>query len=161
MTIPKKYIPNVLTNTDAKKQNSYIKKSRKMYWKGQYFNRPKVVSYKQRKSRHVNKAKQVYNIANVVPNNELAKKCQCSLKTLKKIVNKGRGAYYSSGSRPNQSAESWGLARLGSALTGGYSSVIDFHLLHEGCNHDGKAYRMAKQTCKKMSRCGKYMDAIS
>lgn len=161
MTIPKKYIPNVLTNTDAKKQNSYIKKSRKMYWKGKYFNRPKVVSYKQRKSRHVNKAKQVYNIANVVPNKELAKKCQCSLKTLKKIVNKGRGAYYSSGSRPNQSAESWGLARLGSALTGGYSSVIDFHLLHEGCNHDGKAYRMAKQTCKKMSRCGKYMDAIS
>jgi len=159
MAIPKKYVPNVLTKTDAKKQKSYISKSRKMYKKGNYFNRPKVVSYKTRKSRHVNKAKKVYNIDNVVPNKELAKKCQCTLKTLKKIVNKGRGAYYSSGSRPNQSAESWGLARLASALTGGYSSVIDFHLLHEGCNHDGKAYKMAKRTCKTMGRCRKYLEA--
>ena len=158
MNIPKKYVPDVLTNKDSKKQKSYIKKSRKMYKKGKFFNRPKVKSYKTRKSRHVNKAKKVYNVDKVSVNNELAKKSQCSLNTLEKIVNKGRGAYYSSGSRPNQSAESWGLARLGSALTGGYSSVIDFHLLHEGCNQDGKAYKMAEKTCKKMGRCGKYID---
>lgn len=156
MNIPKKYVPDILTNNDSKKQRSYIKKSRKMYKKGKYFNRPKVKSYKTRKSRHVNKAKKIYNVDNVVPSNELAKKSQCSLNTLEKIVNKGRGAYYSSGSRPNQTAESWGLARLGSALTGGYSSVIDFHLLDEGCNHNGKAYKMAKKTCKKMGKCQKY-----
>ena len=156
MNIPKKYVPEILTNSDSKKQKSYITKSRKLYKKGKYFNRPKVKSYKTRKSRHVNKAKKIYNVDNVVPSNELAKKSQCSLNTLGKIVNKGRGAYYSSGSRPNQTAESWGLARLGSALTGGYSSVIDFHLLDEGCNHNGKAYKMAKKTCKKMGKCHKY-----
>jgi hypothetical protein len=86
------------------------------------------------------------------------KDCVNYKQTIEKIVNKGRGAYYSSGSRPNQSADSWGLARLGSALTGGYASVIDFHLLHEGCNHNGKAYQMAKRTCEKMGRCGKYIE---
>lgn len=158
MSISKKYVPGILTNKDTKKQKSYIKKSRTMYKKGKYFNRPKVKSYKTRKSRHIVKAKKIYNVDKVTPNNELSEKSQCSLNILEKIVNKGRGAYYSSGSRPNQSADSWGLARLGSALTGGYASVIDFHLLHEGCNHNGKAYQMAKRTCKKMGRCGKYIE---
>ena len=36
---------------------------------------------------------------------ELSKKTGCSIKTLKKIVKKGMGAYYSSGSRPNQTRE--------------------------------------------------------
>lgn len=31
---------------------------------------------------------------------------------LNKVENKGRGAYYSSGSRPGQTAESWGKARV-------------------------------------------------
>jgi|TARA_B110000285_G_scaffold233633_1_gene308006 hypothetical protein len=158
--IPTRYIPKVLTTKDTKKQKAYIKKSRKLYKKGIYFNRPSVKSYKTRKSNHVNNAKRIYKVDTVVPNKAFARKTQCSLNTLKKIVNKGRGAYYSSGSRPNQSAESWGLARLGSALTGGYSSVIDFHLLHKGCNHNGKAYKMAKKTCKNMGRCSKQLDKI-
>ena len=159
--IPTKYVPShILTAKDTKKQKSYIRKSRKMYKKGVYFNRPLVKSYKTRKSNHVNNTKRIYGVNTVVPNKELATKTQCSLNTLKKIVNKGRGAYYSSGSRPNQSAESWGLGRLGSALTGGHSSVIDFPLLHKGCNHNGKAYKMAKKTCKKMGRCTKYLNKI-
>ncbi len=42
-----------------------------------------------------------------------------------KIINKGQGAYYSSGSRPNQTAYSWGLARLASVIMGGPSRKID------------------------------------
>tara|TARA_R100000231_G_scaffold112533_1_gene83426 strand:+ start:179 stop:601 length:423 start_codon:yes stop_codon:yes gene_type:complete len=42
-----------------------------------------------------------------------------------KIINKGRGAYFSSGSRPNQTPESWGLARLASVILGGPSRRID------------------------------------
>lgn len=42
-----------------------------------------------------------------------------------KIILKGKGAYYSSGSRPNQTAHSWGLARLASVILGGPSRRID------------------------------------
>jgi hypothetical protein len=42
-----------------------------------------------------------------------------------KIIDKGMGAYFSSGSRPNQTPESWGLARLASVILGGPSRKID------------------------------------
>jgi hypothetical protein len=42
-----------------------------------------------------------------------------------KIIDKGMGAYYSSGSRPNQTPASWGLARLASVILGGPSRRID------------------------------------
>ena len=42
-----------------------------------------------------------------------------------KIIDKGMGAYYSSGSRPNQTPSSWGLARLASVILGGPSRRID------------------------------------
>ena len=41
------------------------------------------------------------------------------------IKDKGEGAYYSSGSRPNQSPQSWGIGRYSSVLTGGPSRKID------------------------------------
>ena len=41
------------------------------------------------------------------------------------VIKKGQGAYYSSGSRPNQTPFSWGLGRLGSVLLGGPSRRID------------------------------------
>ena len=43
----------------------------------------------------------------------------------KKIIDKGMGAFYSSGSRPNQTATSWGLARLSSVILGGPARKID------------------------------------
>tara|TARA_B100000519_G_scaffold107472_1_gene93138 strand:- start:1146 stop:1553 length:408 start_codon:yes stop_codon:yes gene_type:complete len=43
----------------------------------------------------------------------------------KKIMDKGKGAYYSSGSRPNQTASSWAYARLASVILGGPARKID------------------------------------
>ena len=43
----------------------------------------------------------------------------------KKIIAKGMGAYYSSGSRPNQTPMSWGRARLASVILNGPSRRID------------------------------------
>jgi hypothetical protein len=43
----------------------------------------------------------------------------------KQIIDKGKGAYFSSGSRPNQTPTSWGLARLASVILGGASRRID------------------------------------
>tara|TARA_R100001594_G_scaffold24591_1_gene48268 strand:+ start:230 stop:625 length:396 start_codon:yes stop_codon:yes gene_type:complete len=42
-----------------------------------------------------------------------------------KILAKGKGAYYSSGSRPNQTPTSWALARLASVIVGGPARKID------------------------------------
>ena len=39
----------------------------------------------------------------------------------KKIIDKGMGAYFSSGSRPNQNPTSWGLGRLASVILNGPS----------------------------------------
>jgi len=42
-----------------------------------------------------------------------------------KIIMKGKGAYFSSGSKPNQTPYSWGLARLASVIMGGNARKID------------------------------------
>ena len=63
---------------------------------------------------------------------------------LEKIVNNGRGAYYSSGSRPNQTAESWGLARLASAITGANACKVDYDILLMGCKPTSKPLQLCK-----------------
>jgi hypothetical protein len=152
--VPQKYIPKVLTQKDKKKQKRSLKKSRKLYKKGIYYSRPKVKSFKSKKSNHINNARKMYKIEKILPSRELSKKTKCSKKALEQIVSKGRGAYYSSGSRPNQTAESWGRARLASAITGGYSSAIDYHILKKGCKPKSKVLKMARKTCKiKKRKC--------
>jgi len=73
----------------------------------------------------------------------------CSQKALAKIVNKGAGAYYSSGSRPNQTAQSWGIARLASAITAGKAAAVDYTILERGCKPSSKALRLAKTARRK------------
>ena len=79
----------------------------------------------------------------------LAKKTGCSLNALKEIERKGRGAMYSSGSRPNQTASSWSIARIASAITGGKSAAVDYDILEKGCTHKSKALSLAKMSRKK------------
>jgi hypothetical protein len=143
MSIPTRYIPKRLSRTDTVKQRNSIKKSRQEYTRKKYYLRPDVKSFVSKPSNHVSNAKRIYKVKNVKPSYELVRKTGCSLRTLEKIVNKGRGAYYSSGSRPNQTPDSWGYARLASAVTGGKSSVIDYHLLKTGCKKKSKALRLA------------------
>ena len=88
-------------------------------------------------------------IKNITPNAELAQKTGCSLSALKKIVRKGEGAYYSSGSRPNQTPQSWGLARLASSITAGKAAAVDYDILEEGCDHNKKAFILANKSKKK------------
>lgn len=147
--VPKKYIPDRLSNKDKKQQEKQLKKSRKLYKKGKYFTRKKVKSFTSKKSGHILKAEKMYNISNVAPSKELSKKTGCSLDALNAIVKKGQGAYFSSGSRPNQSAHSWGYARLASSITGGKSAAVDFHILQNSCKKTGKAYKNALKSRKK------------
>ena len=46
-----------------------------------------------------------------------------------KILAKGKGAYMTSGSRPNQTPDSWANARLASVLTGGNALKVDKDLV--------------------------------
>ncbi len=68
---------------------------------------------------------------------------------MKQIVKKGEGAYYSSGSRPNQTARSWGIARLASSITSGKSSAVDYNIIDKECHHNKLAYKLADKAKKK------------
>ena len=149
MNIPIKYIPYRLSSKDKKTQIIMLQKSRKMYKKNKYYTRKKVASYTSKPSKHIINARKLYNIGSIVPSKELSKATGCSIDSLKQIVRKGEGAYYSSGSRPNQTARSWGLARLASAVSGGKSASVDFNILEKGCNHKKTAFILAKQSRKK------------
>ena len=146
---PIRYLPNKLTKKDKQKQAKLLVKSKKLYKKHVYYNRPKVSSYKNKPSNHIVNAQRIYNIKNISPNKELALKTGCSLNALKQIVKKGEGAYYSSGSRPNQTAQSWGLARLASSITGGKAAAVDYDILDKGCKHNKKAFILANKSKRK------------
>lgn len=148
--IPLSYLPRSITRKDRKTQKHMIIKSRKSYKKGIYQNRKKLTSFKTIKSPHMIKASKMYHIDKITPSKSLSSATGCSIKALKEIVKKGQGAYYSSGSRPNQTSKSWGLARLASSITGGKASAYDYHILEKGCNHNKKAFILAKNTRKKM-----------
>jgi len=142
--LPMRYLPKRLTKTDKKKQISMLAKSKKMYKKGQYYTRKNVKSFTSKPSKHVENARRIYKVQHISPNPQLAKATGCSVGALRKIVKKGEGAYYSSGSRPNQTAQSWGHARLASSVSGGKAAAVDFAILEAGCDHSKKAYRLAR-----------------
>jgi hypothetical protein len=143
---PDRYIPKNLSKKDKKKQLDMLRKSKRLYKKHKYYTRGKLSSFKSKKSSHIENARRIYNIKTVTPNAELASKTGCKLSALKQIVKKGEGAYYSSGSRPNQTPQSWGLARLASAITSGKAAAIDYNIIEKGCNHNKKAFRLASKS---------------
>jgi len=134
MKIPNRYIPNYLSKKDKRTQKNQIEYAREQYKNGKYIPRPFLSSYKHRKSSHLRRFREKYGF-DIGTSRKTLKRISnvsgCPVKSLKKILNKGRGAYYSSGSRPNQTAESWAIARLASALTHGNAAKVDAHLLRE------------------------------
>ena len=149
MKINLRYLPKRLTRKDRKKQGKELMKSRSLYRKGIYHTRPKVASFKSKKSNYITKAEKIYNVDKIGATDELAKATGCSKQALAKIINKGAGAYYSSGSRPNQTAQSWGLARLASSITAGKAAAVDYKILQEGCKPTSKALTLAKRARRK------------
>ena len=146
---PMRYLPKVLTKKDQKTQLNMLMKSKKLYKQHKYYTRKQLPSFKNKKSKHLLNASRIYHIEKITPNAELAQKTGCKLSALNQIVKKGEGAYYSSGSRPNQTATSWGLARLASALTSGKAAAVDYAIIEKGCKHNKKAFRLANISRKK------------
>ena len=153
LKFPIRYLPKGLTQKDKKKQIEMLKLSKKLYKKNKYYTRKRLSSYKNKKSKHIANARKIYNIQNITLNKELELKTGCKLSALKQIVKKGEGAYYSSGSRPNQTPQSWGLARLASALTAGKAAAVDYDIIKKGCNHSKRAFILANKS-RKMYKYG-------
>jgi hypothetical protein len=152
MNVPIRYVPTRLTKKDKKKQSKELRKSRKAYKKGKYYTRKKVKSFKSKVSSHILKARKMYKIKKIKPSRKLVKATKCKLKGLKKMFKKGIGAYFSSGSRPNQTGHSWGYARLASAITGGKASAVDFKILNENCSKNSRALKLAKKAYVKYKK---------
>ena len=153
MKIPIRYLPKRLTRKDKSKQIRMLMRSRRLYKNNKYYTRRQIPSYKSKTSNHIVDARRIYKISNVEPNKELASKTGCTLSALHKIVSKGEGAYFSSGSRPNQTAQSWGIARLASSITGGKSAAVDYNIIEKGCNHKKRAFILANRA-KRMYKYG-------
>ena len=68
---------------------------------------------------------------NVKSLKQISKATGIPVKALQKVIKKGKGAYYSSGSRPNQTASSWGKARMYSFIMGGPARKVDMHIAKE------------------------------
>lgn len=149
LNIPIRYLPKNLTKKDRQKQLKMLTKSRKLYKTNKYYTREKLPSYKSKTSEHIKNARRIYKVEKIVPSKELAQATGCSIDALNKIVRKGEGAYFSSGSRPNQTAQSWGYARLASSITAGKSAAVDYDILEKGCKHNKKAFILANKSRKK------------
>ena len=150
MKFPVRYLPSTLTKKDKQKQVKMLMKSRKLYrTKKQYYTRKPLASYKNKTSNHILNARKIYKIKNLTPSKELARKTGCSLSALNQIVKKGQGAYFSSGSRPNQTSQSWGIARLASSITAGKAAAVDYDIINTGCDHKKKAFILANKSRRK------------
>ena len=66
--IPIRYLPKYLTKKDKKKQVNMLIKSKKLYKQKKYYTRKPLLSYKNKKSNHIQNARKIYNITNITPN---------------------------------------------------------------------------------------------
>ena len=112
--IKKSYVPDTLTKSQKQKQVKSIKDKT---------DRPKL-DIKTRRSKWTIKAEKYFGKGKTSVD-DISKRLKVPKKGLEEIIQKGKAAYYNSGSRPNQTAFSWSQARLYSVLFGGPSRTID------------------------------------
>ena len=112
------YVPKSLSEADKKKQIKSIKEKTL---------RPKLKSFESKRSTWVKKFEKKYGYK--ISEFSKINKELLTYTGINKVLDKGRGAYFSSGSRPNQTPESWALARLASVLMFGPASKIDKDIL--------------------------------
>jgi hypothetical protein len=122
--IPKRYIPDTLSKADRQKQiKSIFEKT----------NRPKV-DIKKRKSKWTlsfdkEYGKEIDKLKGGRSKRNIAKVSGIPFKAIDEVYKKAEGAFYSSGSRPNQSATSWAFGRTYAYIMGGKAvRKLDDHI---------------------------------
>lgn len=113
--IPKKYIAG-LKGKERKAQIKSIFENT---------DRPKT-SFKEQRSQWIIKFEKKYN--QKITDKSWIHKNIITNTGQNKILSKGRGAYYSSGSRPNQTHDSWAYARLASVIMNGPARKYDMKI---------------------------------
>jgi len=133
MSIPNKYVPDYLSKEDEEKARKNIIESREAYKKGKYINRIFLKSAKSKKSSWVTKFKKKYGNLNKEQIIELleSKGAVNASQAIEEIIKKGKGAYYSGGSRPLQTSFSWAWGRVYSVLLGGKSRDVDIEIVNK------------------------------
>lgn len=160
-SVRRKYLPPTLSKKDREKQLRSIKDQRI---------RPKVKSFKSRKSRWTKLAHDYFGIGNtskrdmaIILSRKDKKRENQLFKGFDLIVKKGEKAYFTSGSRPNQTPQSWGMARLFSVLFGGPSRDIDDEIVTKynipliRKKQKGKGNTTTKQILEPERMIGKYL----
>lgn len=122
---PKQYTAK-LSRKDKQKQLTNLKRLKKAYSQKKYINRPKLSSYQSKKSSWTEKFHKLYPEAKTIK--QISKAVKIPEKALREVIKKGKGAYYSSGSRPNQTASSWGKARMYAYIFGSPTRRVDHHI---------------------------------
>ena len=112
--IPKRYIPDTLKGKDRQKQIKSIFEGK---------DRPKT-KVKGRRSKHTVRFEELYGdkldkMKGGRSKRNIAKVTGIPFKALDEVYKKGEGAFFSSGSRPNQSKDSWARGRMYAYITGG------------------------------------------
>lgn len=115
-SVPTAYVPTSLSASDLKKQVASLVSGTK---------RPVLSSAKSRRSSHVVTFERRYGYPITSP--RVAKEILTPTGRAK-ILDKGRGAYYSGGSRPGQTPDSWAFARLASVVMGGPARKVDIDI---------------------------------
>ena len=125
---PKRYTSG-LSRKDKAKQLRELKRAKRSYKRGEYVPRPKLKSFKSKQSSWTQQFHKLY--PNVKTIADISRATGIPAGALKAVKKKGMGAYYSSGSRPNQTADSWGKARMYSYILGGPTRKIDNHITQQ------------------------------
>lgn len=113
-SVPCNYVPQQLSKKDKKQQIRSILNKR---------DRPRLKTFKSVKSQWIKKFENKYN--QKITNKNWIHKNLLKNTGQRNIMKKGMGAYYSSGSRPNQTKHSWAYARLASVLMNGPARNVD------------------------------------
>ena len=128
--IPKKYYKGIKNSKEEKKQIKGLQESIASYKKGVYVDRPALKTYKSKKSSYIVQFNEAYGVS-ITDKNAVQKATGVTKKAQERILKKGKGAYYSSGSRPTQTSYSWAYGRLASVIMGGKARAVDQHILDE------------------------------
>ena len=110
--IPKQYVADLKGDEKIEQIESILEGKK----------RPKT-SFKSKRSDHVRKFEEKYKTK--ISDFDFIEKNILKKEGIKQILNKGIAAFYSSGSRPNQTPTSWSRARLASVIMNGKAREID------------------------------------
>ena len=108
--IPRRYVPKSLSEADKKKQLKSIQSKT-------YEDRPKLKTFKSKKSKQTEAFDKKYGdrlkkMKGGKSKANISKLTGIPVSALKEVYDRGLRAYKESGSRPNQTANSWATARM-------------------------------------------------